>query len=887
MSKVFEDSRFGPTSPLRYFFFLLPFAIATMLGVLTMGSKDAAPCIWWAFFLLLLGIVTLPLATKLWENFSSGGFFLSQAMGLILTSLILWTLIHIKIFRLNVLCILLSAVIVAACCYIPKTFRQSLIKKLNSKGFVEAAVIEETAFLVIFILMCYFKGFLPDINGQEKYMDYGFIMSMLRNDKLPANDMWLSGKTINYYYFGQYIWTVVIKATGVKTGIGYNLAMCSATAIPFAMSFSIGKFLIEASSMKGFMDNKIVKYVAGFFTGCAVSLWGNSHSFYYDEDSIGNGLLATFKSWGIEVGRTDSFFYPDSTRYIGWNPEIEINGGDHTIHEFPFYSYLVGDLHAHVISMMIVLLITAILLSLISSVKLPTSDEISVTAGLDNLSSDNSRLVPEVKSTVSLHLVLCAILLGCAQMTNYWDFLIYFIYCAMALLIVNTIKSPKFVDPAGAFVFIANVGGILLIYLSEGNNPLLLYALEAVLMVAAFLFCVVCPSALPRTSFQMSFLFTFATLTALSFNLNFDMISNSLGKVQNRSPLYQLFILYGTHVIICVTFLVIVFATKNFMYVSSTKAKKLNGATPVIGDENTYTNPVQAFFARRNLIDILVCGMTVVGLMMITAPEIFYVRDIYTGGYLRSNTMFKFCFAAFIILSIAMIYSVVRLIWFVNKKGKYSSALFAVAIVFALMLFVPAHYTMASLKQRCGEELKKEDYKSIDGTEYLSYHASSQVPENYGGNLMQYKYCIDWFNSEVKGDHVICEAYGDSYTDSCIVSAYTGLPTVFGWQTHEWLWRFHGIVDKEQDLLVSDPDHDVFKIYIDPRHADVNTVYLSESVEEVQSIIDKYQIEYIVVGEMERFKFGYDNSYVISQLGTPAFSYDTLTVYKVTPKTAG
>ena len=690
MSKVFEDSRFGPTSPLRYFFFLLPFAIATMLGVLTMGSKDAAPCIWWAFFLLLLGIVTLPLATKLWENFSSGGFFLSQAMGLIFTSLILWTLIHIKIFRLNVLCILLSAVIVAACCYIPKTFRQSLIKKLNSKGFVEAAVIEETAFLVIFILMCYFKGFLPDINGQEKYMDYGFIMSMLRNDKLPANDMWLSGKTINYYYFGQYIWTVVIKATGVKTGIGYNLAMCSATAIPFAMSFSIGKFLIEASSMKGFMDNKIVKYVAGFFTGCAVSLWGNSHSFYYDEDSIGNGLLATFKSWGIEVGRTDSFFYPDSTRYIGWNPEIEINGGDHTIHEFPFYSYLVGDLHAHVISMMIVLLITAILLSLISSVKLPTSDEISVTAGLDNLSSDNSRLVPEVKSTVSLHLVLCAILLGCAQMTNYWDFLIYFIYCAMALLIVNTIKSPKFVDPAGAFVFIANVGGILLIYLSEGNNPLLLYALEAVLMVAAFLFCVVCPSALPRTSFQMSFLFTFATLTALSFNLNFDMISNSLGKVQNRSPLYQLFILYGTHVIICVTFLVIVFATKNFMYVSSTKAKKLNGATPVIGDENTYTNPVQAFFARRNLIDILVCGMTVVGLMMITAPEIFYVRDIYTGGYLRSNTMFKFCFAAFIILSIAMIYSVVRLIWFVNKKGKYSSALFAVAIVFALMLLSSA-----------------------------------------------------------------------------------------------------------------------------------------------------------------------------------------------------
>ena len=203
----------------------------------------------------------------------------------------------------------------------------------------------------------------------------------------------------------------------------------------------------------------------------------------------------------------------------------------------------------------------------------------------------------------------------------------------------------------------------------------MLFILESVLMVASFLFSVVSPSALPRTSFQMSFLFSFASLTALPFNLNFDMISNSLGKVQNRSPFYQLFILYGTHVIITVTFFVIVFVLKNYRYVSNTKAKKKSVTVTVIGDSEKYTNPVQAFFCKRNLIDIFVCGMVVVGLMMIIAPEIFYVRDIYTDGYLRSNTMFKFCFAAFIILSIAMIYSVIRLLWFVNKHGKYSTCI--------------------------------------------------------------------------------------------------------------------------------------------------------------------------------------------------------------------
>ena len=493
-------------------------------------------------------------------------------------------------------------------------------------------------------------------------------------------------------------------------------------------------------------------------------------------------------------------------------------------------------------------------------------------------------MIPEFDSSVTLHLILCGILLGCAQMTNYWDFLIYFIYCAMGLLIVNTIRSVKFVTPVGIFVFIANVGGILLIYLSKGSSPLMLFILETVLAAASFLFCVVSPSALPRTSFQMSFLFSFASLTALPFNLNFDMISNSLGKVQNRSPFYQLFILYGTHVIITVTFFIIVFALKNYNYLSNTKAKKVSGNASVIGENEECTNPVQAFFYRRNLIDIFVCGMVVVGLMMITAPEIFYVRDIYTYGYLRSNTMFKFCFAAFIILSIAMIYAVTRLLWFVNKHGKYSSAFFAVAIVFIIMLFVPAHYTMVTLKQRCGEDLSPANYKGIDGTNYLTYYTSSAVEESYAGNLMSYKLCSDWFNKEIKGSHVICEAYGDSYTDKCLISAYTGNPTVFGWLTHEWLWRFHGIVDEAKDILVSDPANDVWALYITPRHEDVDTIYWSDSIEEVQALIDKYHIEYIVMGDIERYQFGYDNTETFKQLGEKVFAYDTLSVYKVTPR---
>ena len=144
---------------------------------------------------------------------------------------------------------------------------------------------------------------------------------------------------------------------------------------------------------------------------------------------------------------------------------------------------------------------------------------------------------------------------------------------------------------------------------------------------------------------------------------------------------------------------------------------------------------------------------------------------------------------------------------------------------------------------------------------------------------------MDWMNENIDGSPTICEAYGTSYTSYNLVSSYTGLPTVFGWQTHEWLWRFHGIVNQETDLLESDPEKDVWKLYITPRHNDVDVVYLSSYAPDVQSIINKYQIEYIVIGDLERHRYGYDNSAVFAELGNVVFQYEDLTVYKVIPVT--
>lgn len=879
--------------PAKFVLFVFPFVIEALVGLLTMGGRDTVSVLNWSILLFLFGVGVFPLAAKIFGKFGSGGFILSQVMGIILTSLLVWTLTYIGISRFSLPFVIGEFVLISAVCWGLKPLRESALAKLAEPLFTERAVIEELAFVLIFCLMCYFKGFLPYINGdngQEKFMDYGFILSMLRSDRLPANDMWLAGESINYYYFGQFMWALVIKCSFIKPAVAYNLALCSATALPFAMSFSFGTMLIESAVRHGFHESAIPKYLAGAFTGFAVSIWGNSHSFFYDSGAMGHGLMPLFQKLGFNVGDTSNFFYPDSTRYIGHNPEIAANGGDFTIHEFPFYSYLIGDLHAHVISMIIIILVACLMLAFIDSAEYPDIKEMKLVRSFSSLKPSGGRLAEEYKNTLTLPFILSVVMLGAAQMTNYWDFLFYFIFCSMAVLIVNTRISKVFADVWGILYFMINTAFILSFYLVGGSDPLLLIALESLLMVFAYLFSVLDPCALSRTSFQMSFMFTAAHLVALPFNLKFDMISNTLGKVKNTSDPYQLFILWGTHVIICVVFFVWVLVTKNYHFTGTTKKSAGKASEKVITEDmnrNGWSNPVQKFFGERNIIDVFVCGITVVGILFLIAPEIFYVRDIYTDGYLRSNTMFKFTFAAFIMLSEAMCYAAVRLIWFVKKNGTFSSPALIAGFISVILMVIPAHYTYVALYQRCQEDLKKSNYKGLDGTAYIETYESEDTYDSYAGNLMGYLKAAEWFNHNVKGAPVICEAYGDSYSDNCIVSAYTGLPTVFGWQTHEELWRFHGVVDKEKDKLVADPERDVWPTLITPRQSDVDSIYLEDDKEIIQSLINKYKIEYIVVGGLEYQKFESSNTELFQEMfGDPVFTYDDVLIFKTTPKAA-
>src|SRR4029079_8158769 len=131
---------------------------------------------WW-FLFLLIGLTFLPITTKIFSSFLDKGYVFSKILGLLFISyvvFILGTLHVIKFTEINI-------IIVWAVIALPQFFllrKQKLLDRQNLK----LLVIEEFLFLFALFLWSYIKGFSPDIHDLEKFMDYGFINSILRSE---------------------------------------------------------------------------------------------------------------------------------------------------------------------------------------------------------------------------------------------------------------------------------------------------------------------------------------------------------------------------------------------------------------------------------------------------------------------------------------------------------------------------------------------------------------------------------------------------------------------------------------------------------------------------------------------------------------------------------
>jgi len=490
--------------PIRFLWFLIPAGLAYFLSFILKSTDQPLYLLWWAA-LLVFGIAAFPVTAWFFSSFRGKGYGFSKAIGIISVSFVLWTFSYLQMTGFTRIWIIIFLITLSLVSWgIPKT-RNAAFSALSSKTDIWEITLEESLFVLALLAWCFIKGLRPEINGEEKFMDFAFLNSLVRTDTLPCVDPWLAGSSINYYYYGQYIYALITKLTGIATGIAYNLSMCTTFALAFTMSFSLGSIFFEGAAKKGLRAPAAFRVMAGILSAFAVTLFGNSHSFFYDQKSVGNSLLGLFSRMGFAVGRTDDFFYPDSTRFIGHNPDSQIwdaakttllRNGDYTIHEFPNCSYLLGDLHAHVVGLMIVMLIVAVLFSLYVNAKHPSGSEMLITAfpGSGNPIHLWKRILYELKKLLRPEIVTAGILLGIATMCNYWDFLIYFIVGSMTLLIYNIRTSRHFVSLSGLPFFATEAAMILIAYLKFSKMAFTHVGAQIIILMI----CLIGTALLPR-----------------------------------------------------------------------------------------------------------------------------------------------------------------------------------------------------------------------------------------------------------------------------------------------------------------------------------------------------------------------------------------------------
>lgn len=309
----------------------------------------------WYLPLLFLGIIAYPAAKKIFRIFPDNGYAFGKTITILFISYSSLVLGGLKILPFTQSAIIFLAVIFG---FInlglflnskKKSHKQSL------KPFVIPLIIfEELLFFIAFLFWTYIRSQEPSIRSLEKFMDFGFINSILRSTYFPPKDIWYPPYPINYYYFGHLVGATLIKLTNIKSAIGYNLLLATIFALGITQSFSliIG---IAYKYMKDVLKTTIdffrfIKIVCiGLLGSFIVNLGGNLHTIYLFTKGYPNENPVPF--WEIiSTYNPAKYWYPNATRFIPF-----------TIHEFPSYSYVVADLHGHVFDIPFVLLTIAIL----------------------------------------------------------------------------------------------------------------------------------------------------------------------------------------------------------------------------------------------------------------------------------------------------------------------------------------------------------------------------------------------------------------------------------------------------------------------------------------------------------------------------------------------
>jgi YYY domain-containing protein len=196
----------------------------------------------------------------------------------------------------------------------------------------------EAVFAGAYALMVLLVSFSPDVWGTEKPMDMAFVNAINASTSFPPHDPWMSGEPLNYYYLGHLAMAMPAKLLGTAPATGYLLAVAVLFALTATAVFTFAGTL-WAAARKARPQARGGPVAAGLAAVVVCLVLGN---------------LAGVSAWLHAAAPPGD--------YDWFAPSRVIPGA---IDEFPAFSFLLADLHAHVLALPFTVLALAFALQVV------------------------------------------------------------------------------------------------------------------------------------------------------------------------------------------------------------------------------------------------------------------------------------------------------------------------------------------------------------------------------------------------------------------------------------------------------------------------------------------------------------------------------------------
>ena len=804
----------------------------------------------WYIFLTLLGWLTFPLAYRLFPALADRGYTLSRAAGLLIWGYVFWLLASLGIAQNDMGGLLLAiAFIIGLSIWSLVNRKSEVVNFLKSN--LSLILTTEILFFAAFAFLAFVRSANPELTSTEKPMELAFINGILRSPTFPPQDPWLSGYAISYYYFGYVMTAMLARVSGINGSMAHNLM----TSLIFALG-AIGSYgivynlLSKIDGRPQTVDGDVTVHhppsTVNFLSLLSplflllVSNFGalleilHQGGLFWVKDSVTGEYSSSFWKWldmkELSQPPFEPFHWIPLDRYLWWwrssrvIQDYDMVGGfREVIDEFPFFSFLLGDLHPHVLALPFSLLAIAVALNLY----------LGGFRGSINLFG--ARLHINIKG-----FLFSALVIGGLAFLNTWDILVGATLIVAAYIFWranedgwrwNRLEDLFLLGiPLGIVSillyfpfylgFSSQAGGILpnFMYPTRGVH---LWVMWGTLLIPIFAYLIYLSAGQSdielsdsrirpnwKLGFSLGLGFTFL-LFLLTFSLGWigsfvekDFVLNFLNsqgmtaaQFISATSLRRL-----SYIASLITLLAVLIPALAFLFANNRQSEI----------ENSDTFDLRPSTFNLQLATQFILLLLTIGSILIIAPEFVYLRDQF--GY-RINTVFKFYYQAWMLWSLAAAFAVSVLL--INLRG-LKSILFRVLI--GIVIFSGLLYPAFGLLT------KTNDFKPVDGFTLDDFdRILRDNPEEAAA--------IEFLRSVPDG--VIAEAVGDGYSGYARISTHTGLQTVLGWPGHESQWRGSFVPQGS-------------------RREDISKLYATARWEEAQLIIEKYNIRYIYIGILER-----------------------------------